>query len=291
MTYIRSMTGFAGADLQAGEWTFGWEIRSVNHRYLDIALKLPDAVRFLEPEIRSRIGAHLKRGRVDVLLNLRRSAGGTGDIGLDRDLLKALLAVAGEVEALAGGTLAAYSSLDLLRWPGVMLQSEPDREALAAGALESLETALARLVKVRETEGVQLAGMIESRCGQMLELAAGVRKRLPQVLQALRQKLLARLAELAAKPDADRFEQELVYLAQKLDVDEEIDRLETHLREVQQALRKPDPVGRRLDFLLQELNREANTLGSKSADAETTKASVEMKVLIEQMREQIQNIE
>ncbi|NJD05231.1 MAG: YicC family protein [Methylococcaceae bacterium] len=285
------MTGFAGSDQQAGEWTFGWELRSVNHRYLDISLKLPDAVRFLEPEIRSRIGAHLKRGRIDVLLNLRRNSGGNGELSLDRDLLKSLFAAASEVKSLAGESLGTYSALDVLRWPGVMLQSEPDREVLAEGALASLETTLVQLVKVRETEGAQLASLIEGRCRQMQELAAGARKRMPQVLAALRQRLMARLAELTAKPDPDRLEQELVYLAQKLDVDEEIDRLETHLGEVLQALHKPDPVGRRLDFLLQELNREANTLGSKSADAETTKASVEMKVLIEQMREQIQNIE
>jgi uncharacterized protein (TIGR00255 family) len=291
MTYIRSMTGFAGSDLHAGEWSFGWEIRSVNHRYLDISLKLPDTVRFLEPEIRSRIGTHLKRGRIDVLLNLRRDSGSNGELGLDRDMLKALLAAAAEVESVVGHRLGSYSALDVLRWPGVMLQSDPDREALASGALTSLETALIQLVKVRETEGTQLAHLIEVRCRQMQELAIGVRKRMPQVMASLRQKLMARLSELAARPDPDRLEQELVYLAQKLDVDEEIDRLETHLSEVQLALRKPDPVGRRLDFLLQELNREANTLGSKSADAETTKASVEMKVLIEQMREQIQNIE
>jgi len=291
MTDIRSMTGFAGAELQAGPWTFAWEIRSVNHRYLDIALKLPDSVRFLEAEIRSLIGSHLKRGRVDVLLNLRRSGGEGVAIAIDRDLVTTLLQAAGEVEFLAGRDLAPFSAVELLRWPGVMQQSEPDREDLASGALDSLGEALLKLVKVRENEGVQLAALIESRCGQMLELAAGVRRRMPQVLAGVRHKLLARLSDLSVKPDAERLEQELVYLAQKLDVEEEVDRLETHLREVIQVLGKPDPVGRRLDFLLQELNREANTLGSKSADAETTKASVEMKVLIEQMREQIQNIE
>lgn len=286
-----SMTAFAGAEREILGWQFSWELRSVNHRYLDIALRLPDAFRFLEPEVRSLVGASLKRGRVDCTLSWKKAEQGAATVRVNRALVTQLLAAAREVEELNGAPLASFDAIDLLKWPGALHEPEPDREALASGALALLGEALARMVEGRATEGRLLAGLIEERCLKMKEHAAGARARLPEVLQAVRQKVVARLAEISAQPDNDRLEQEMVYLAQKLDVAEELDRLGAHLDEVLRTLRQPEPIGRRLDFLLQELNREANTLGSKSADAETTRASVEMKVLIEQMREQVQNIE
>jgi uncharacterized protein (TIGR00255 family) len=291
MTAIRSMTAFAASELQIQGWAFSWELRSVNHRYLDVSLKIPETLRFLEPDIRAHIAASAKRGRVDVFLNLRKAEAGASEVRLDGDLLAALLTAAGEVELASGRPLASFSALDVMRWPGVLQQTETDKEALAEAALQSLDEALAQLVKVRTNEGNQLAVLVETRCQQIKEIVASVRLRMPQVLDAVRQRLLARLAEITAKVDNDRLEQELVFVAQKLDVAEEMDRLETHIGEVLKTLRQNEPAGRRLDFLLQELNREANTLGSKSADAETTKASVDMKVLIEQIREQVQNIE
>jgi uncharacterized protein (TIGR00255 family) len=286
----RSMTAFASAELDIDGWLFSWEVRSVNHRYLDIALRLPDAFRFLEPEMRNRIGVHLKRGRVECVLSWKRTEQGEADIRVHRDLVARLLNAAREVEELSG-PLAPFSAFEVLKWPGALHEPETDRERLAPRVLDLLTATLERAVEVRAAEGRQLAGLIEDRCRKIKEHAAAARSRVPEILQAIRQKIMQRLAEIAANPDPDRLEQEMVYLAQKLDVTEELDRLDTHTDEVVRTLKQKEPVGRRLDFLLQELNREANTLGSKSADTETTRASVEMKVLIEQMREQIQNIE
>ena len=285
------MTAFAGAEREIENWAFSWEVRSVNHRYLDIALRLPDSFRFLEGEVRNRIGQSVKRGRLDVTLNQKKAKTTETGLQLDAELLHALLATTAEIEASAGRPLGNFTALELLRWPGVLRESDTDREQLAPILLELLGAAMDKIVEVRANEGAQLAELIETRCTKMREHIADVRKRMPEVLAALRQKTLAKLAEVTARPDSDRIEQELVYLAQKLDVAEELDRLDAHLAETLKTLRQKEPSGRRLDFLLQEMNREANTLGSKSADSETTRASVELKVLIEQMREQIQNIE
>ncbi|WP_246628563.1 YicC/YloC family endoribonuclease [Methylomagnum ishizawai] len=285
------MTAFAGAEREVQGWRFAWELRSVNHRYLDVALRLPDALRFLEPEARNRIAGRIKRGRVDATLSWKKTEQGEAAIHVNRALVAQLLAAAREVEALGGAALSGFNAFEVLKWPGALHEPEADREALAAAVLDLLAEALDKMVAGRGAEGRLLAGFIEERCLKMKEQVGAARARLPEVLQAMRQKVVARLQEVAANPDADRLEQELVYLAQKLDVAEELDRLGAHIDEVLRTLKQKEPVGRRLDFLLQELNREANTLGSKSADAETTRASVEMKVLIEQMREQIQNIE
>ncbi len=285
------MTAFAGAEREIENWAFSWEVRSVNHRYLDIALRLPDSFRFLEGEVRNRIGQSVKRGRLDVTLNQKKAKTTETGLQLDAELLHALLATTAEIEASAGRPLGNFTALELLRWPGVLRESDTDREQLAPILLELLGAAMDKIVEVRANEGAQLAELIETRCTKMREHIADVRKRMPEVLAALRLKILAKLAEITARPDPDRLEQELVYLAQKLDVAEELDRLDAHLAETLKTLRQKEPSGRRLDFLLQEMNREANTLGSKSADSETTRASVELKVLIEQMREQIQNIE
>jgi len=285
------MTAFSGAEREIEGWAFAWEVRSVNHRYLDIALRLPESFRFLEGEVRARIGQSVKRGRLDVALNQKKAQAQTAGLQFDAELVGKLLAATGEIETLSAKPLGSFTALDLLRWPGVLREADLDREQLAPRLLDLLGEAMDKVVAVRANEGAQLAELIEIRCLKMRKHLAEVRVRMPEVLAALRQKITTRIAEVSAQPDQNRLEQELVYLAQKLDVAEELDRLDAHIGETLKTLRQNEPSGRRLDFLLQEMNREANTLGSKSADAETTKASVELKVLIEQMREQIQNIE
>jgi len=288
---IRSMTAFAGGERENEGWVFAWEIRTVNHRFLDISLRLPEAFRFLESDTRARIGQSIKRGRVDCTFTWKKTEQGQTDIQLNRPLVASLLAAAREVEQLGATPLAPFNAFQILQWPGTLHQPETDREALATNALTCLSETLEKLVVGREAEGRQLAALIEERCWGIRIHVAKARQRLPEVLQAIRAKIVTRLSELSADFDQDRLEQEMVYLAQKLDVAEELDRLETHLAEVSRTLLQKEPVGRRLDLLLQELNREANTLGSKSADTETTRVSVEIKVLIDQMREQVQNVE
>ena len=285
------MTAFASAEREIAGWTFVWEVRSVNHRYLDVALRLPEPFRAIEPEVRNRIGAFVKRGRLDVSLAVKKAGLDEASLQLNLELVQGLLNAARQIEGLGQNAFAGLSALELMKWPGVLHEADVDRERLAPAALDLLDEAMTKIVTARETEGRLLAELIETRCQLMRERVALVRQRMPEVLAAIREKILARLAEVSAKPDSDRLEQEMVYLAQKLDVDEELDRMASHLGEVTRALKQSEPAGRRLDFLLQEMNREANTLGSKSADTETTRASVEMKVLIEQMREQIQNVE
>ena len=288
---MRSMTAFAAAEQSLGNWLAAWEFRSVNHRYLDLSLRLPEAFRFLEPEIRARVAETFKRGRVDLTLTLKQTGQGEAVLRLNRNLVARLLETAAEVETLSPRPLAGFSALEVMEWPGVLQEPDSDREAIAVLVLDVLKQTLSHAVATRENEGAQLAVLIGERCRKLKEGAATARARIPEVLAGLRQKLQARIAEVSAQPDHDRLEQELVYLVQKLDVAEELDRLDTHVDEVLRILLQREPAGRRLDFLLQELNREANTLGSKSGDAETTRISVEMKVLIEQIREQVQNIE
>ncbi len=285
------MTAFSGAERDIEGWAFAWEIRSVNHRYLDIALRLPESFRFLEGEVRACIGQSVKRGRLDVSLAQKKAQATEAGLQLDTELLGKLLAATGEIEALSTKPLGHFTALDLLRWPGALREADTDRERLTPQLLELLGEAMDKIVAERSREGGLLAELIETRCQKMREHITDVRVRMPEVLAALRQKITARIAEVSVQPDQNRLEQELVYLAQKLDVAEELDRLDAHIGETLKTLRQKEPSGRRLDFLSQEMNREANTLGSKSADAETTKASVELKVLIEQIREQIQNIE
>jgi len=232
-----------------------------------------------------------KRGRVDLTLTLKQTGQGEAVLRLNRNLVARLLETAAEVETLSPRPLAGFSALEVMEWPGVLQEPDSDREAIAVLVLDVLKQTLSHAVATRENEGAQLAVLIGERCRKLKEGAATARARIPEVLAGLRQKLQARIAEVSAQPDHDRLEQELVYLVQKLDVAEELDRLDTHVDEVLRILLQREPAGRRLDFLLQELNREANTLGSKSGDAETTRISVEMKVLIEQIREQVQNIE
>ncbi len=287
---IRSMTAFARQEIDTDQGALSWEIRSVNHRYLDIGLRLPEELRAVESAVREKVNARLGRGKVDCACRYRPVAAGAAPVVLDEDNLTRLLDACQVVNARLP-EVAALNALELLRWPGVVLEQEVDTGPLQKSALALLDQALDELVASREREGEQIRGLLTRRCDSMTELVVRARQLLPEIRTAMREKLLARLAELDTPADSGRLEQELVFLLQKIDVDEELDRLGSHLEEVRRVLERREPVGRRLDFLMQELNREANTLGSKSAAAETTKISVELKVLIEQMREQVQNVE
>jgi len=287
---IRSMTAFAGNEAEIGNLTLSCELRTVNHRYCDITFKLPDRLRFIESDLRTLIAAKIKRGKVECIINCKKQAKEGQSLMINRDAVAALLAAANEIEQQMMAPLS-FSALDVLAFPGVQQESDNDREQLKLGVSSLVDQALNQLLEVREREGAQLGELIAERCLKMQEFVVAAGKRMPEVLAQLRIKLKDRITELVAEPDFDRLEQELVFLAQKLDISEELDRLETHIAEVLRVLKQKEPVGRRLDFLMQELNREANTLGSKSADKEMTQIAIELKVLIEQMREQIQNVE
>jgi len=286
---IRSMTAFANSEAEISGLTLICELRSVNHRYCDISFKIPERLRFAESELRAQISDQLKRGKIECSLSFKKLGQGQALV-INPEAVEALLAATRQIEQRMQAALA-FSALDVLAFPGVQQEQEVDKEALAQGLNQLVKHALAGHIAAREREGAQLKSLIDTRCQTMQTLVQQARLRLPDVLDAIRQKLNARIKELSAEPNFDRLEQELVYLAQKLDVAEELDRLEAHIREILSTLTKADAVGRRLDFLMQELNREANTLSSKSADFEMTQIAIELKVLIEQMREQVQNIE
>jgi uncharacterized protein (TIGR00255 family) len=287
---IRSMTAFARQETDIDQGALSWEIRSVNHRYLEISVRLPEELRAVESAVRERINARLGRGKVDCACRYRKEAAEAAPVVLDEDNLARLLDACQVVNARLPQA-AALNAVELLRWPGVVREQVVDTGPLQNSALALLDRTLDELVASREREGEQIRDLLTRRCEAMSELVARARDLLPEIRSALRAKLQARLAELDTPADPYRLEQELVFLVQKLDVDEELDRLGGHIEEVRRVLDRKEPVGRRLDFLMQELNREANTLGSKSAAAETTTISVELKVLIEQMREQVQNAE
>ncbi len=287
---IRSMTSFARCVSQ-GDWgNLQLELRSVNHRYLELNLRMPEPLRSLEPKVRERLNRRLGRGKVDCNFHFQPAESLPDELTINEELVKKLAHASREVDALLYNP-SPVNSLDVLRWPGVMEPAELDEGQLHAEALLLLDQAIDEMQQNRGREGEKLKAIILKRCDAADEVVEAVRTRMPEVLAAVRSRLQERLQEILNEVDAERLEQEMVIAAQKLDVDEEMDRLTTHLNEVRSVLESDKPVGRRLDFLMQELNREANTLGSKSADTETTRASVELKVLIEQMREQVQNIE
>ena len=287
---IRSMTAFASSEAQIGSLTINCELRSVNHRYCDISFKLPDVFRFTESSLRTAIASQIKRGKIECGFNYKKQRADGQAFQINQQAVTALLAAAAEIEALMSNP-KPFSALDVLAFPGIAQDQDIDKETLQTGLNNLLAAALQQMVISREREGQQLRILVIERCDKMTELVLAAKQRMPQVLEAIRSKMQERVGDLVANPDFDRLEQEMVLLVQKLDVAEELDRLETHLTEVQRTLDQNEPVGRRLDFLMQELHREANTLGSKSADKEMTQISIELKVLIEQMREQIQNIE
>ena len=287
---IRSMTAFAGNEAEIGNLTINCELRSVNHRYCDITLKLPDRLRFIEADLRSAIAAKISRGKVECSFNYKKQAKDGQSFIVNTNAVSALLAATDAIEQQMSQALS-FSALDVLAFPGIQQEPDIDKDQLNQGITALLNQTLDQLLETREREGAQLKALVEERCVKMQGFVASAGKRMPEVLLQIRNKLKDRITELVAQPDFDRLEQELVLLAQKLDITEELDRLETHITEVLRVLNQKEPVGRRLDFLMQELNREANTLGSKSADKEMTQIAIELKVLIEQMREQIQNIE
>jgi uncharacterized protein (TIGR00255 family) len=284
------MTGFARESAETAIGTLTWEIRAVNHRYLDVQFKLPEDLRPKEQTFRQQASSKLGRGKVECALYFRRALDQGSEMQIDTDLVELIGHRISDLTAKLPN-VAAVNPIEILRWPGVIQQAEIDVEPLLAEARALLDTALAAIDEMRSNEGQRIADMLESRCAEIALIAANVRVRMPEVLDAVRIKQKERLANLDVEADPARLEVELALLATKVDVDEELDRLDSHLVEIRDALKEQKPVGRRLDFLMQELNREANTLGSKSADTETTKAAVDLKVLIEQMREQIQNVE
>ena len=288
------MTAFARVQESNDAGSITWELRSVNHRYLEPGIKLPEEFRQLEPKIRKLLGRYLTRGKVDLSLRYRVDQQQQSKIGLNEDILRSLREVEQQVlNIVHEGSKLSVS--DILSWPGVISETERDFAGLHQLAMSCLDSALRQLQQSREDEGGALEEMIRSRCGQVSDIVTEVRKHRPELIIALREKwesaLDEKLQQWRESANENRLEQELVMLAQKLDVEEELDRLDTHIAEVLNVLERDEAVGRRLDFLMQELNREANTLGSKSLDSVTTQQAVDLKVLIEQMREQVQNIE
>ena len=289
---ISSMTAFARVEEESELGTLSWELRSVNHRYLDVSFRMPEELRVIEPTARERITKRLGRGKVEANLRFRSSNAGDNAINLDQDYAAKIVNALNEIQTLLPqpGELSV-SAAEVLRWPGVIQPQELDLEKLQLLVLNLLDKALDELVEHRRREGEKLKAMILQRSEGMSELVNVAKQRLPEVMDQYRQRLLQRFEELKQTVDEQRLEQELVIVAQKIDVAEEMDRIDAHISELKHVLKKGGTAGRRLDFLMQEFNREANTLGSKSIDVETTRVSVDMKVLIEQMREQIQNIE
>lgn len=286
----RSMTAFARLET-LGDWgRLAWEIRSVNHRYLETGLRLPEELRGIEGEVRARITQRIARGKVDCALRFEKG-GETGEaLRVNETLASQVIEAASRVARMMPDA-APMNPLDVLRWPGVMEQREVDQDSLARAALTLLDNALEELGAARAREGAKMREVVLQRCDAMRAVTATLRTQVPLIIESIRARHLQRLADLAGTLDPARVEQESAVLLQRLDVAEELDRLETHLSEVVRVLNQREPVGRRLDFLMQELNREANTLGSKSAHVDTSGASIELKVLIEQIREQIQNLE
>ncbi len=287
---IQSMTAFAREQEAGVEGDLVWELRSVNHRFLEVYVRLPEDLRGLEGAVRERIAARLRRGKLDATLRYQPTLGAAAQWRVNRPLVEQFIAAHGEVAGLLGHG-ESLTATDILRWPGVLQEQGMDPTPLQERALALLGRALSTLQATRKREGERLAELIRERCQRLGDCVAQVRTRMPEVLAEMRQRVQTRLAEVMAELDPTRVEQELVLLAQRLDVDEEMDRLGAHIQEVGQVLRSAEAVGRRLDFLMQELQREANTLTSKSSDLAITRLAVDMKVLIEQMREQIQNIE
>jgi len=286
---IRSMTGFARRERQFPWGLLAWELKTVNHRFLEIGCRLPEEFRIAEADFRQSIAGAVRRGKVDCSLHFRPAVASTS-VEVDAELLAGLSERARQIAAQLGAA-ARIDVMDLLRWPGVVRDDTRDRTPMIAAAHELLRDALAELTRFRDSEGGRLREALEIRCAGLVDFAARVAERLPEVHARMRTKLLERVAQLTSEFDHDRLEQELAILAQRQDVDEEIDRLRGHVTEIRKTFGVAEPAGRRLDFLMKELNREANTLSSKSQDIETTRAAVDMKVLIEQMREQVQNIE
>ena len=287
---ISSMTAFVQHESQSEQSRVVWEIRSVNHRYLEISMRLPEELRSAEMMFRETIKASLSRGRIDAVLRYQSAESSANSPELNLDTINQLMAWSRTVQSTVP-VAGELSIADILKWPGVLTPERIDEDQLSVAAKDALANALSALASQRQREGRQLAVVINAKLEAARDIVIGVQGRVPELEQYARQRLNERVSEFSEQLEPGRFEQELVLLLAKSDIVEEIDRLQLHLAEVANILNGSGPVGRRLDFLMQELNREANTLGSKSNHPETTTAAVDLKVLIEQMREQIQNIE
>jgi len=287
---IRSMTAFSRqeASSERGDWVI--EIRSVNHRYLDVFLRLPEEIRSLETPMREQISSSLSRGKVECSLRFKGGLETDGAISLNDERVQHIAHASRHIDSFIYNP-APISSLEVLKMPGVIQSKEMDLPALEADVADLLKNGLEDLLATREREGSKLAEMLLLRCDAMDKIIAEVNERMPEILLEWKERLVQRLKDAELELDKDRLEQEVVLMANKTDVTEEMDRLAMHVNEVRRVLKQDIPVGRRLDFLMQELNREANTLASKSIHTDSTGASVDLKVMIEQMREQIQNIE
>jgi len=286
----KSMTAFARFQQNLDEGELVWEIRSVNHRYLELFFKMPEDFRVSEMHFREIIQQRLNRGKVECFLRFNVNKQQAEAINVNQQQAKSLVSACHEINDLLHQP-SEVDPIEVLQWPGIVQESKIEMKPVLEAAESGLNSVLDDLIAHREREGERLREMILQRCTAIQEIVNQTREKLPEIQQRYQQKLRERLNELKIEINNDRLEQELVHLAQKMDVDEELDRLDSHLKEMGDILNRNEAVGRRLDFLMQELNREANTLGSKSADISSTNTSVELKVLIEQMREQIQNIE
>lgn len=287
---IYSMTAFSRQTNQLDWGTLAWEIRSVNHRYLEPSFKLPDNMRGLEGALREALRGQLNRGKVECMLRVKINATPKRQLNVDLDMLKQLISASETIQSQLNHP-SGIQPLQLLQWPGIIIEPEVDTDQVNNLVLKLFQKALDQLIDTRQREGGELKTFILQRLEAVADITQAIRRQLPGILQAQRNKLFERLQELSVELDTDRLEQEITLLAQKADVDEELDRLDAHIKEARRVLDKGGSCGRRLDFLMQEFNREANTLSSKSVVSDTTLAAVELKVLIEQMREQIQNIE
>lgn len=287
---IRSMTGFARAEGQYAWGRLTWELRAVNHRYFDLSLKIPEDLRVIESEVRKRAGAQIRRGKMEAAVRYSRESSEGGALAIDSVRLNQLKEALGAV-ATALGQSAPPDPVRVLSWPGVVQTETTDAAPMQAEALKLFDQALAEFSATRDREGAGIATHLSERCVAMEAHVQNVLSRFPKVQAAWQEKLRARCVDLGVEVEPSRLEQEVVLVAQRMDVDEEMSRLSSHLLEVRESLDRDEAIGRRLDFLMQELNREANTLSSKSQDGEITREAVEMKVLIEQMREQVQNVE
>ncbi|WP_448566022.1 YicC/YloC family endoribonuclease [Thalassotalea ganghwensis] len=286
---IHSMTAFSRVEIK-GDWGNAvWEIRSVNQRFLETYFRLPEQFRAIEPILRERFRKQLNRGKVECSLRFNANPAAKGKLSLNKHLAEELLQHAGWINEQTLNS--QVNPIEIMRWPGVMETEETDMDAIQADILAGFDQALADFISARASEGTNITGMIEQRLTAIEAEAEKVKGHMPEVIQWQRTRILEKFEEAKIELDSTRVEQELVMLAQKMDVDEEIDRLHSHVKETRSILKKGGPQGRRLDFMMQEFNREANTLGSKSINADVTNSAVELKVLIEQMREQIQNIE
>ena len=284
------MTAYGRHQSNSDDGEILWELRSVNHRYLELSLRLPEPLRSIEPLVRSRLTERLGRGKIDASLRYVAAESGTAALTVNHDLARSLIK---EAEAVGAGAEnpGSIDPLAVLAWPGVVSEKKTEDSELQEQAMACLDSALDDYMAARAREGQKLVEALEARCQSISAIVAKLRTHRPAVVQHLQDKLRNRISELKMEVDQHRLEQELVFHAQKLDVSEELDRLDVHVSEMENIFKRDEPVGRRLDFLMQEFNREANTLGSKSGDGETTALVVELKVLIEQMREQVQNLE